>query len=121
MADRVKFGTHLQLEDEATALIMASLVGVTNREDKADVLTPWKLKHRHTHEILTRTGAPVDPAVRKGIFGRAYNSVQTHLNSYDGPTRPMKMSSSWDPEDGAAQGFLSPQMSAVAGVERMDD
>ena len=56
------------------------------------------MKHRKTHEILTRTGAPVDPSVRRGQFTRAYNPQQTWLNSYDGPTRPIKMDSQWDPE-----------------------
>lgn len=117
---RVRSGRHEQLEAEADRLIAESLIGVTSREEKSDIMTPWKEKHRKTHEILTRTGAPVDPAVRKGIFGRAYNPVQTHLNSYDGPTRPIKMDSQWDPEESAPITALSDAMSQAAGVDRYD-
>jgi hypothetical protein len=117
---RVRYGRHEQVEEAADALIAASLVGVTSREAKADIMTPWKEKHRKTHEILTRTGAPVDPAVRRGIFGRAYNPVQTHLNSYDGPTRPIKMDSQWDPESAHPVASLSDAMAQAAGVDRYD-
>lgn len=125
MADRVRYGIHRQLEDRATAMILAALEASPNvREEKTFVMTPWKEKHRKIHEIQSRSGAPIDPAVRRGIFGRAYNRVQTHLNSYDGPTRPIKMSAEWDPEDedhGYGGGMLSNQMQAVMGVERADD
>lgn len=117
---RVRNGRHEQLEAEADRLIAESLEGVTSREAKADIMTPWKEKHRKTHEILSRTGHPVDPAIRKGIFGRAYNPVQTHLNSYDGPTRPIKMDSQWDPEEGQPINSLSESMSQAVGVDRYD-
>lgn len=116
---RIRYGVHGELEAEADALIYGSLEGVTSREEKSDIMTPWKLKHRQTHEILTR-GAPVDPAVRRGLFIRAYNRQQTHLNSYDGPTRPIKMDSNWDPEEAAPITSLSDSMSSVVGVDRMD-
>lgn len=115
------------LEDKADALINASLEGVTNREDKSDVMTAWKLKHRKIHEILTRTGAPVDSSVRRGQFSKAWNSAKPNLNSYDGPTCPPKINSSWNTEggsdgsDGMSNGPLSHQMSLVIGVERIDD
>lgn len=120
MANRVRYGTHAQLEAEADAWIAASLVGVTSREAKSDIMTPWKEKHRRTHEILTRTGAQVDPNVRKGMFIRAYNRAYPHLNSYDGATRPIKMDSHWDPEEGAPISSLSDSMQAVVGVDRVD-
>lgn len=120
MADRVRFGVHRELEEEATALILASLEGVTSRDAKSDILTPWKDKHRHTHEILVTSGAP-DPAVRRGQFSKAYNRKQTHLNSYECATRPIKMSTSWDPDDASPDVTLSSGMAEVAGVERIDD
>jgi hypothetical protein len=120
MAERVKYGIYELLEAEADRLIAESLEGVTSREAKSDILTPWKLKHRKTHEILTRTGAAVDPAVRQGQFTRAYNPVQTWLNSYDGATRPIRMDSQWDPEQTSASVPLSESMAIAVGVDRYD-
>lgn len=123
MADRVRHGLHKQLEELATEMILTSLEGVTSRDEKSDVMTPWKEKHRKTHEIQTRSGAPVDPAIRRGIFGRAYNPVQTHLNSYDGPTRPIRMSATWDDDEDATNygyGAFSAEFASVVGVERED-
>jgi hypothetical protein len=120
MSDRVRYGVCESLESEADRLIAESLIGVTSREAKSDILTPWKLKHRKTHEILTRTGAPVDPAVRRGQFTRSYNPNQTWLNSYDGPTRPIRMDSQWDPEHTTALIPLSESMAMAIGVDRYD-
>ncbi len=120
MAMRVRSGIHVQLESEADELIFGSLEGVTSREAKSDILTPWKEKHRRSHEIMTRSGAPVDGAVRRGLFHRAYNPVQTHLNSYDGATHSMKMDAHWDSEQGEPIATLSPQMTQVLGVARVD-
>jgi hypothetical protein len=120
MADRVKYGIHEQLEAEADRLIAESLIGVTSREAKSDILTPWKMKHRKIHEVLTRTGAPVDPAVRKGQFTRAYNPRQTWLNSYDGPTRPIRMDAGWDPDSTFSSVPLSESMALAIGVDRFD-
>lgn len=120
MTVRVRYGRHEQLEAEADRLISESLAGVTSREQKSDIMTAWKEKHRHTHEILSRTGTPIDPAVRRGMFIRAYNPVHTHLNSYDGPTRPIKMDAHWDPEQTPAHHCLSEAMSQAVGVDRYD-
>jgi len=114
---------HKQLEAEADELIFGSLEGVTSREAKSDILTPWKDKHRKVHEVLVRSGSP-DPSVRRGIFVRAYNSAQPHLNSYDGPTRPIRMNEQFDPDlvegQGGTPNLLSPAMAAAVGVERAD-
>jgi hypothetical protein len=120
MSNRIRYGVHEQLEAMADALLAASLDGVTSREAKSDIMTPWKWKHRKTHEILTRSGAPVDPSTRRGQFSRAYNAAQTYLNSYDGPTRPIKMDSNWDPEVAQPLTSLSDMMAAVVGVDRLD-
>lgn len=117
---RVKSGIHEQLEEEANALIFGSLKDVTSREAKSDILTPWKEKHRKSREILSRTGHPIDGALRRGMYHRTYNPIQTHLNSYDGPTRPVKMDSDWDDEHGGNNHGVSPQMKSVFGVERDD-
>jgi hypothetical protein len=121
MSLRVHSGIHRESEDEADRLIYDSIRHITNRELKADVLTPWKERHRQQHEVYTSHGGPVDPSTRIGIFGRAYNSRQTHLNSYDGPTRPIK-DKSWDPDLSFGGGalFLSPDMRNAVGVDRLD-
>ncbi len=118
---RVKSGIHEQLEEEANALIFGSLKDVTSREEKSDILTPWKEKNRKSREILSRTGHPIDAALRKGMFHRAYNNVQTHLNSYDGPTRPIKMDARWEDENGESPVYVSSAMRSAFGVEKNDD
>lgn len=114
----LRSGTHRGLEDKATELIMRSLEGVTSRDAKSDVLTPWKEKHRARHEFLSRTGTPIDPSVRRGTFSKRYNPDKPNLNSYEGPTRPPKLSADWDPDNASPTGMLSPQMSAIVGAER---
>lgn len=118
---RVKSGIHEQLEAEADALIFGSLKDVTSREEKSDILTPWKEKNRKSREILSRTGHPIDGALRRGMFHRKYNPIQTHLNSYDGPTRPVKMDSNWEDEHGGTGFTASTAMKSVFGVERDGD
>lgn len=80
---RLRNGTCRELEDQADALLWESLKGVTSREAKSDVLTPWKQQDRWDHEVYTAAGT-ADPAVRQGVFGRAWNSKYPHLNSRDG-------------------------------------
>jgi hypothetical protein len=55
------------------------------------------------------------------MFHRAYNPVQTHLNSYDGPTRPIKMDARWDDENNHEVYPVSYQMRQVFGVEKKND
>lgn len=117
---RIKSGIHEQLEAEADALIFGSLKDVTSREEKSDILTPWKEKNRKSREILSRTGHPIDGALRRGMYHRAYNSRQTHLNSYDCPSRPVKMDSDWDDEHGGDIYRPSQGMRQIFGVERED-
>lgn len=87
---RLRNGVCHVLEDEADRLIAESLKGVTSRDAKSDILTPWKLEDRQNREILTSTGY-ADPAVRQGMFRRAWNPKHSHLNSRDGhyPVRRM--------------------------------
>lgn len=119
---RVKSGINELLEAEADALIFGSLKDVTSREAKSDILTPWKEKNRKSREILSRSGHPIDGSLRRGMFHRVYNPVQTHLNSYDGPTRPIKMASSWEDENGESYSFpVSPGMRSIFGVEKTDE
>jgi hypothetical protein len=120
MSNRVLHGVHAGMEEAADQLIFGSLAGVTSREAKSDILTPWKDKHRRTHEVLTRSGAPVDGAVRKGMFNRAYNRQQPHLNSYDGPTRPIRMNEQFDPDLVEPTSYLSAEFVQIFGVERDD-
>jgi hypothetical protein len=120
MSNRVPYGVVEGLEAVADEIIFGSIKDVTSREAKSDILTPWKEKHRRTHEVLTRSGAPVDGAVRKGMFNRAYNRQQPHLNSYDGPTRPIRMNEQFDPDLTASPNKLSPEFVQIFGVERDD-
>lgn len=89
-AMRLRSGPNLALEAAADELIRDSLKGVTSREAKSDILTPWKLKDRQTREILTKVGV-VDPSLRRGMYHRRWNSESPHLNSRDGHTTPPRI------------------------------
>ena len=80
---RLRFGVSRDLEDAATELIRQSLEGITSRTAKSDILTPWKEEDRYNREVYTASGV-ADPAVRKGMFRRAWNPKHPHLNSRDG-------------------------------------
>lgn len=80
---RLRHGVCRELEDQADALIRESLKGVTSRTAKSDILTEWKQQDRWNHEVYSGLGV-ADPAVRRGIFGRAWNPKHPHLNSRDG-------------------------------------
>jgi hypothetical protein len=80
---RLRHGVCRELEDQATELIRQSLIGVTSRAAKSDILTPWKEQDRYDHEVYPASGI-ADPAVRRGQFSRAWNPQHTHLNSRDG-------------------------------------
>jgi hypothetical protein len=82
----IRYGIHPLLEAEANELIFGSLKGVTSQSAKSDILTPWKEHDRRAREVLAFSGV-VDPATRLGIYGRAANTVQTHLNSREGVAR----------------------------------
>jgi hypothetical protein len=79
---RIRRGVHLPLEEEANRIIKESLAGAT-RNDKSDILTPWKLQDRLNHEVYVASGTP-EAHLRKGRFGRVYNPRNPHLNSQDG-------------------------------------
>jgi len=115
---RIRYGVHEEMEAIANELIFGSLKDVTSREEKSDILTPWKEKNRKSREILSRTGHPIDGALRRGMYHRKYNPRQTHLNSYDGHTRPIKMDARWDDENADSTPYVSPAMQQVFGVER---
>jgi hypothetical protein len=80
---RLRHGVCRELESQADELIRQSLKGVTSREAKSDILTEWKQQDRLDHEVYTAAGV-ADPAVRQGMFTRAWNSKYPHLNSRDG-------------------------------------
>jgi hypothetical protein len=94
-----------ELEDKADELIRSSLKGVTSREAKSDILTAWKLEDRYNHEVYTAAGV-ADPAVRRGIYGRAWNRKHQHLNSRDGhyPVRPTQNGMDTYVADGGGDG-----------------
>lgn len=79
----VKSGIDEELEAEADQLIFDITRTTTRHGDKADVLTPWKARERRKREIYTGTGGPA-PHIRQGVFSRAINPAQPHLNSREG-------------------------------------
>jgi hypothetical protein len=83
MPMRLRNGTCKELEAVADELIRQSLAGVTSREAKSDILTPWKQQDRWDHEVYPASGT-ADPAVRRGQFTRIWNGKYPHLNSRDG-------------------------------------
>lgn len=83
MPMRLRNGICKELEAQADELIRQSLAGVTSREAKSDILTPWKQQDRWDHEVYP-AGGMADPAVRRGQFTRTWNSKYPHLNSRDG-------------------------------------
>jgi hypothetical protein len=105
IALRLRNGRCLALEEAANAIIFGSLKGVTSRSAKSDVLTPWKEEDRAKREILTGTGT-ADPAVRRGMYHRAWNSRHGHLNSRDGhyPSRRIPDSPDFASADGDYDG-----------------
>lgn len=87
----IRRGVHKPLEDAADALIKQALSTVTRHADKADILTPWKEQERKRKEVMVPSGTP-DPSVRSGIFHRALNPEQGHLNSRQGSVRGHRIS-----------------------------
>lgn len=83
MSEVVRCGVHPHLEAAANELIFGSLRGVTSQSAKSDVLTPWKEQDRRSREVQSSTGS-VDPALRRGMYHRAANTRQTHLNAREG-------------------------------------
>jgi hypothetical protein len=82
----LKFGVHRELEAVANELLRQSLMGVTSMAAKSDLLTPWKEQDRKNREVYSNTGT-ADPSLRRGMYHRAWNSRDAHLNSRDGSTR----------------------------------
>jgi len=80
---RVWSGVHPQLEDYADELLRQSFVGVTRAEERGGVLTAYMLASRRAREVYPASGTP-DPAMRQGLFHRAYNPGRPDLNSRDG-------------------------------------
>jgi hypothetical protein len=83
---RLRYGVHGPLEQAADEILRQSLLEVKSREDKSDILTPWKEHNRRSVEIYTASGVP-DAAFRQGIFKRERNLTKPYLNSCDGVVR----------------------------------
>lgn len=79
---RLRPGVNRTLEDAADEIIRHSLKGVTSRSAKSDILTPWKQKDRWQKEVYTSSGIASEG--RRGMFHRALNRRQTHLNAREG-------------------------------------
>lgn len=79
----IRYGIHAPLEAAADELLRRSMAGITSMNAKSDILTPWKQRDRLSKEVFTTDGTP-DPAIRRGMYHRAANSRDAHLNSRDG-------------------------------------
>src|ERR1700744_2614192 len=80
---RVRYGVHGPLEQAADELLRQSLINVKSREEKSDILTPWKESNRRSVEVYSTSGVP-DESFRQGMFKRARNRTKPSLNSCDG-------------------------------------
>jgi hypothetical protein len=76
---------HKPLEEEADRILAEQLKGQTKHSEKADILTPWKLKDRRSREVYVTSGTP-DAALRVGIFHRELSLPR--LNSRLGHAPP---------------------------------
>lgn len=88
--DRTHYGVHAELEAAADE-ILRQAVAELPRSQKMDILTPWKERDRLSREIYTSDGVP-DSAVRCGMYNRAWNPRDGHLNSRDGHVRGQRTS-----------------------------
>lgn len=79
---RTYYGVHKELEAAADAILREQVADLP-RSQKMDILTPWKERDRLSREVYTADGVP-DPAVRLGMYNRAWNPRNSHLNSRDG-------------------------------------
>jgi hypothetical protein len=83
--ERTHYGVHKELEAAADEWLRQAVAELP-RSQKMDILTPWKERDRLSREVYTSEGVP-DPAVRSGMYNRAWNPGSSHLNSRDGHTR----------------------------------
>lgn len=86
MSMRIRCGVHVPLEQAADEMLRQSLLGVRSREEKSDILTPWKEHHRRSIEVYSNSGFP-DESIRQGMFKRERNRTRPELNSCDGVVR----------------------------------
>jgi hypothetical protein len=78
---RMHYGVHVGLEEAADELLRQQVAALP-RSQKMDLLTPWKERDRLSREVYNSEGVP-DPALRRGMYHRAWNPKHPHLNSRD--------------------------------------
>jgi hypothetical protein len=83
--ERMHYGIHVELEAAANEWLRQAVADLP-RSQKMDLLTPWKERDRLSREVYTAEGVP-DAAVRSGMYIRAWNPRNSHLNSRDGHVR----------------------------------
>lgn len=83
--ERTHYGVHAELEAAANEWLRQAVAELP-RSQKMDLLTPWKERDRLSREVYTADGVP-DSAVRSGMYIRAWNPRNSHLNSRDGHVR----------------------------------
>jgi hypothetical protein len=93
-------------------LLHESLKGVTSFAAKKDILTPWKEADRARREMTVPSGTP-DPALRKGMYHRAYNPDRPYLNASEGVARPHRVAR---PRSEGGEGFTGSLADHVEGA-----
>lgn len=117
---RMHYGVHPYLESAADALIKQSLKGVTSFAAKSDILTEWKDAERHRREVYVTSGTP-DPALRKGMFHRVWNSRKQNLNSRDGISSALSNRYYNSPSTSLIAGSLAEHWQNASGFDRDTD
>lgn len=111
---QLRSGVSLQLEAMADEIIFSHVRDLPPAE-KMDILTTWKMESRLEKEVFNVLGV-ADASVRQGIFGRAYNRYQPHLNSTKSGGNRTKSETPSD-EYAESYDYLSPEMSQIFGIE----
>lgn len=70
--DNLYSGINNKLEEQANAILREGRRGITALSEKKDYLTEEQLSLRQAREVLNSNGVP-DPAIRRGLYRRAYN------------------------------------------------
>lgn len=72
--DNLYSGVNSELEEKANALLRESRRGITALSEKKDFLTEEQMHLRQAREVLNSNGFP-DPAIRRGLYRRAYSPM----------------------------------------------
>jgi hypothetical protein len=96
-------GKTIFLEAVGEEMIRLSLQDEHGHYAKSDYLTPFKAYDRKRREVYA--AMQVDPAVRRGMYGRALNTKSPHLNSRDGHFRGRRVIGNTGDDDEMLPGY----------------